>query len=233
MDDATLRIEVENQIQDLIGKSEAFTTADISHPIINKDESVRHKQVKAIVDEMDTAGNFHVAGYIRGSTTIYLQGDPSKPMNVRLWYPDNGNFDPDSYSRTSQKLSRSGDSQSSPSRGIDMTDDDDDDADPVVTNTVDGHAVTKQCSIQQRNDTLNIPLLLIKDAGFNSGDAFSVVQSSNRITVHKSAAGKQNVDAQGRIRIHGANIAAVKKADGSTCKALVATNGSEKYIEIS
>ena len=238
MDDATLRVEVENRISELIQQGEAFTTVDVSHPIIAKDESVRHRQVRQIIDEMDAQGTMDIADYLRSTITVYPQGNQSKPLNVRLWHPDG--YDVSAYTRIQQKLARSSDQSTSTAavapRGIDMSDQDDDgggDGDPLIATTSSGDTVTKQCQVQQKQDTLNIPLSIIREAGFRSGDAFEISKSSTAVSIEKSSTGKQRVDHEGRIRVHGDNVRILGKPHGVRCTVMVAENANgQKYIQV-
>ena len=56
MDPVTLRSEVESDVNGLCETNTSFTTATVSHPLIARDSSVRHREVKEVVDDMWAKG---------------------------------------------------------------------------------------------------------------------------------------------------------------------------------
>lgn len=231
-----LKTEVEKAVMDKITAGEAFTTVDISHPIINQDKSIRHKQVRTIIDEMLAQGVFDNHKYAVSPITVYPK--QNKPISgVRLFHPDDPIFNPNSYTATNQELSRDS-NKSSITRGFQIPDADGDDGSSdnmiVVGATPSGNAVTKQCQIQQCRGTLNIPAILVKSAGFSSGDYINVVTSASMITIEKSQVQtNQQIDADGRLRIYGKNVESLNKQNGDTCMAMLVENpNKEKVIQI-
>lgn len=238
MDHNTLEAEVRSAVDAKISMREPFTLVDISHPIIERDNSVRHKQVRAIVDQLASDGLFDDEMYTSSPITVYPS--PSKPCSARLFHPDEPTFDINSYTATNQVLHRDGSGssaivQSTSTRNFDMTDGDGDDGSQddinVITTTASGAPVTKQCYVQSKANTLNVPVTIVTAAGFKPGDSINVKNSSGVIQIEKSNSGKQKVDKEGRIRLHGNKIEGHDPA--SKCTAVVITpNGSDTYIQI-
>jgi hypothetical protein len=262
MDQAELRQAVKDAINQRLSlptvEEKAFTSVDISHPIIEADvqehgkRTVFHRQVNTLIHEMFAAGELVydediVDGGIpllRTAITVYPK--PGKSATAFLYYPDDPNYDPNSYNERNQELvvdapqttPDSGDPQASKTRGFDMDDDDADDCKTddgatVVTTTATGAPVSKQCQIQRRHDTINIPSVLVRSAGWGTGDPVSVNAVGPTIYVRRKVPGQQRVDGEGRIRIHGKNVDALGKGLGDTCTALLVTpKDGEKYIQI-
>ncbi len=234
MDDATLKQKVEEAVGQKVLDREPFTTVDISHPIIAEDKSVRHRQVRTLVEEIVGRGDLDEGMFTSSPITVYPQ--PGKPVTARLFHPDDPTFDINSYAATHQKLNR-GQAALGPAvtRGYDMTDDEGDDGsdDGVthVTSTPTGAPVTKQCFIQPKQGSLNIPSIIVKGAGFNNGDKFGISLVSGAIRIERASSGSQVVDKEGRIRLHGKSIAS--KDDTNTCTAtVVSPQNGDAYIEV-
>lgn len=234
MDETTLRQQVEAAVTDKLNNREAFTLVDISHPIIQADNSVRHKQVRAIVDDLANAGEFDEAMFTSSPITVYPK--PNKPITARLFHPDDPSFDVNSYTATNQELHR--DQQTAPvlsTRGYDMTDDDGDDGSSgsvqVVSSTATGASVRKQCFVQSKMDTLNIPKTVVKAAGFAVGDSINVICDNGAMRIEKSASGRQRVDNEGRIRLHGENIGDRQHGTAYTAIAVEPSSG-DFYIQV-
>ena len=193
MNDTDLRLKVEELVQDKLANGEAFTTADISHPIIKQHNEVRHREVKAIIEDLHARGTMDVEDYT--VTTIDVHPDVSKTVKARLWHPDN--FDPNEYKGGHKVLVR-GDVKAKPTTNAltQTSDDDDDDTDADGTFTVDVH-------IQSKNPTVNISTKIIKAAGWQAGDRIQITNGGSRLTIERDDNGKQRVDKEGRVRIHG------------------------------
>ena len=236
MDAATLQQKVEQGVDAKITANQPFTMVDISHPIIKADPTVRHRQVRSVIEALASNGKFDNAMYTSSPITVYPQ--PNKPVQARLFHPDDPSFDVNSYTATNQELHR--DQASAPAnvittRGYDMTDTDGDNGSnstvQMVSSTVTGAPVTKQCFVQSKGDTLNIPRTIVKAAGFAVGDSINVTDDNGSLRIEKATSGRQKVDQEGRIRLHGDNIGS--RANGTACTAVVvapASGGS--YIQI-
>lgn len=236
MDAVTLQSKVESAVNDAIAAGKAFTMVDISHPIIHADPTVRHRQVRSIIEDMANNGAFDNGMYTSSPITVYPQ--PNKPVTARLFHPDDPSFDVNSYTATNQQLHR--DQASAPAnvittRGYDMTDTDGDNGSngsvQVVSSTPTGASVTKQCFVQSKGDTLNIPRTIVKAAGFATGDSINVADDNGSLRIEKAASGRQKVDKEGRIRLHGDNIGS--RSNGAACTAIVvAPAAGDRYIQI-
>jgi len=245
---AALRDTVVEAIQVKLDACEAFTSACISHPVIEQHPEVRHRAVNEIIRDIWAQGNMMGSDdgiptdYVRTSITVYPDGPGGASRAAFLYHPDNG-FDPYSFQLTERVLVRNEEKKDSdPGRDVDM-DTDLVDSGQVLINLASGAAVSKQCDIQAKNDTLNVPRFVIKGAGLKSGDAVLIDVVSNRtINVKKAstpgANGQaQTVDKEGRVRLHGARLAALCGSPtikhGETFTALVVTpDGGEKYIQV-
>lgn len=240
MDAATLKSRVETLINDKINQQLAFTTVDISHPIIADDPSVRHRDIRQVLNEMVNRGDFDNAMYTSSPITVYPS--PNKPQTARLFHPDEPTFDPSSYHSTDQELTRkiSGWASAPPDTGrtpqYDTTDSDGDDGSDdgvnVVTTTAKGHQVVKQCFVQSKRDTLSIPRILVRSAGLSIGDQISVTHTNGVIKIEKTITGSQEVDKEGRIRLN-ALAKRITKASGAICNAMVVDDmAGKKYIQV-
>lgn len=225
--------DVRNAVDLMVASQQAFTTVDISHPIIAKDSNIRHRNIRDIINKMLNDGEFESAGYTTSMITVYPQ--PGSPQTARLFHPDDPNFDPNSYTSIQQELNRN-QSPSPVGRQINISDGDGDDNQVAVTSTPSGNPVTVQCQIQNIKNILNIPRYLIKRAGFGSGDHFTVTNSNhnngNSIRIQKSPSGSQTVDIEGRIRIYNPNLKLLNKDKGQTVNAVLVNSAGDNYIEI-
>jgi len=233
-----LQKEVEDAVMSKISNREAFTAVDISHPIIKNDQSVRHRQVREVINAMINNGVFDQQIYTSSAITVYPQ--PNKPVTARLFHPDDPSFDINSYTATNQELDRgtSGDQQGTKTRGFDMTDSDGDDGTgsdgnsiQMISTTSAGVPVRNQCFVQAMHDTINIPRVVVKAAGFASGDGIKISNSGGNVTVERDASGKQQVDKEGRIRLHGSSISGFVSNKPYTAVVVEPSQGN-KYIQI-
>lgn len=236
MDDATLNQKVRDAVFTKVEAREAFTNVDISHPIINEDSSVRHRQVRTLIDEIWNTGGLQEEEYTVSTITVYPQ--PSKPVSARLFHPDEPDFDPNSYAAVNQELVRdqSDTSKSQVStRGFKMVDSDGDDGSqdgPIaITATVTGQKVTAQCQIQPKEGSLNIPRRLIKQAGFNAGDQLAIESNSGAVLIKKGG-NDQKVDAEGRIRLHGPTVQTLGSPGQAVTVLLVEPNDGDAFIQV-
>lgn len=234
MDHAALTTKVEDRFTELVNNRDMFTTVDISHPIIDEDPTVRHRDVRALIQNIINRGDLDEAMYTSTGVTVYPK--PGHPVTARVFHPDDPAIDPNTYTAVSQELHRPATAASAPStpRGLMLDADDDDGTDDgvtILTATPTGATVTKQCLVQSKKDTISVPMVVVRAAGLVTGDAFNVSVSGNQVTITKDANGKQKVDHEGRIRLHGSNIAG--RVHGAACTALVVEPaGSDKYIQI-
>ena len=214
--------KVAKEVQERLDAGEPFTSACISHPIISTDHKVRHFDVSSAIREMWRHGEMlgKDGPYCRTSITVWPGGPGSTPQNAWLYHPDQ--FDPQSFKPTSRVLVRN-------------VQDDDDGDDPVVsvTNTADGSTVQKQCQVQAVDTTLNVPRSLIEQIGWKAGDNLVVEVTGSTVVVKKTAdsSAKRKVDQEGRIRLHGAAVAALQTT--SPVALLVTPNGADDYIQVS
>ncbi len=237
MDSAALQPAVEEAVHSMVDAREPFTTACISNPLIADHPEVRHIEVRAIIDGMIAAGDLdQPPQYMIGSTTVYTTRSPNG-IQVRLFHPDDPNFDPSTFTANRRVLVRNNVPVTS---GFASVDDDGDDGTgdsvPVVTCTPTGAPVTRQCQVQKQHTTVNVPCQLVRAAGFNAGDEISIGMSASTLTIKKAAGldvSKQSVDAEGRIRVHGKNVESLGKAPTDLCTALVVQpSGGDAYIQI-
>lgn len=260
MDMQSLKQTVINAIKDRLKlpnlDDRAFTSVDISHPIIQADiaangkRTVFHRQVNQIIHDLFAMGELvcdDSIPLVRTAITVWPK--PGETATAFLYHPDDPMYDPNTYNSRNQELvvqkpgnvlaaQPGGSVGLAQTRNFNMDDDDESKSDQtanVITTTVSGQPVTKQCQIQRRQDTLNIPRILVKAAGWAPGDAVSVTAVGPTIFVRKEIPGHQRVDAEGRIRVHGKNVDAMNKKMGDICLALLVepTNGSHApYIQI-
>ncbi len=217
-----VRTETQKTVQDLLNGNEPFTSACVSHPIIKEDADVRHFDVSQAIRGMWRGGQMigeDGSPYVRTSITVWPDGPGTVPANAWLYHPDN--FDPDSFNPRSRVLVRSG------------SVDDGDDAVATLTNTADGSTVQRQCQVQKVDTTLNVPRSLIKKIGWQPGDGLTVDATGATVVIKKTtdATAKRRVDQEGRIRLHGAAVGALKTT--SPIALLVDPTGADKYLQIS
>ncbi|MHA2279595.1 MAG: hypothetical protein ACXAC5_01705 [Promethearchaeota archaeon] len=216
--------DVKDAVKARLNDSVAFTSACISHPLIDKDPAIRHYDVSQEVKQLwrqrqmtDPDG----VGYLRTLITVYPDGPSGAPSQAYLYYPDNG-FDPNSFTATSRILTRDGDSQ-------------EDDA-ITVTQTANGSGVSKQCQVQKIERTLNIPRFIIAQLGWNSGQPIHVAVVSGNIEIKpikpaSSVQPSQTVDQERRIRLHG-KILDQLGTNNPTAMLVEPTTG-DKFIQLS
>lgn len=241
MDSQTLRTKVEEAIQAKLDTGECFTSACISHPIIKEDGSVRHREVNDVIKDMWASGGFVgddcgvQTDYLRTLINVYPNGPGTSPVKAFCYHLDNGS-DPYQFATVSRVLIRNDAPKVDPTaRTFDMDCDDDEDDTKLLVNTADGGTVTKQCSVQTKDNRLNIPRFIIKAAGWKDGDDFDTEVVGDTVNLRLGAdihtLNYQCVDAEGRIRLGGSNIAAF---DGATCTAALVDDGNGgKYIQVS
>ena len=246
---ADLKQQVKDAVAAKMAAREAFTTVDISHPLIAADSSIRHSQVRSIINEMWSNGDFEGEFYTASSITVYPK--PTQPVTARLFHPDEPEYDPSSYTSVTQELTRTGSSltfnkklPASPfapvrSKGFDVTDSDGDDGSSsdgslVLAQSATGAKVQAQCEIQQKNATLNVPRILVSKAGLNVGSPVQISVSGGVVTIKPGGdpAKDQVVDKEGRIRVYGKNLAGLGKSQGQACQALLVDDGGQSYIQI-
>lgn len=104
MEASDLKAKVIAAVFSKMDAREAFTTADISHPIIQEDSTVKHSDVRKIVDEMWNAGDIQNESYTHSGITVYPK--PGKTSPARLFHPDEPGYDVNSYSAINQELTR-------------------------------------------------------------------------------------------------------------------------------
>lgn len=241
-----LRQAVRDAVLKLIDNRQPFTNVDISHPLIQQDPTIRHRDVRKLIDELWADGTIGNEEYTVSTITVYPS--PNKGVAARLFHPDDPQFDPNTYTATHQELVRPTTPAAQPdpasvlspvrTQGFSITDKDGDDGsnDPpaLVTATVSGAKVTAQCEVQQKETTVNVPRLLIKNAGWDAGTSISIKLAGGAIQIHKAPTdGDQRVDNEGRIRLHGSNVSALGKAHGQPVQALlVQPNSGDSYIQI-
>lgn len=215
MSSLTLAQQVVTAVRTKLDADEPFTHACISHPIIEASPSVGHRFVKDEVLGLWRSGQLvdgNGVAYLRTPITVYPQGPSGPTAKANLYYPDNG-YDPYGFDATSQILNR------------------DDDDTTTITNTADGSTVTKQCSVQSVEKTLNVPRFLIKDIGWHSGSYVSVSSAGGIVQIRLDPQGAQKIDNEGRIRLHGSNVDALQ--NNSPTAFVVESSQGDKYIQIS
>jgi hypothetical protein len=232
MDISALRDEVRQAVFAKIDAREPFTNVDISHPIIHK-HGVRHREVRAIIDEIWNSGELQNEEYTTSTITVYPQ--PNKPVAARLFHPDESDFDPNSYTAVNQELIRDQNKTQASTRGFKMIDSSGDDGSQdgptAITSTVSGHKVTAQCQIQPKEGSLNIPRRIIKQAGFTAGDQLDIKQDNGSVKIQKGG-NDQKVDSEGRIRLHGSTVADLGKPGEAVTVLLVTSNDGKLYIQV-
>ena len=263
MDLATVKAKAEALVTSILSNPDVnqrgFTSLDITRPIAEEDSAlhsgfrtVRHSDVRNVLHEMYDTGRMVCAGdgvyqgnaAVRTSISVQL----AHGQSTRTFLYHDPDYDPDTYTARNQVLPPYRDDHasllqvpSSPSPAPSSTralldmDDDASAAIPAQVATVTGvHPVTRQCQVQQANETINIPSPLVKTAGFNPGDRFAVETVAGVINIRRMVNGVQQVDAEGRIRIHGRNVQTLNRRNGETCTVLLVTpeNGDPAYLSV-
>lgn len=226
----TINLEqiVRNAVENFLDSREAFTTADISHPIIRDDNSIRHKDVKELIDKMYASNEMEEAAFTVTPITVWPQGG-NKPINgVRLFHPDEPGFDVSSYTRNKQTLVRDNTMTRAANdfatgngtvRASDTRPDYNSDVIANPSNTSNGDQVLKTCHapVQCSRYCLNIPKTISDSAGFHAGDAFVVLCGVNDMVIQKNTNGDQTVDSEGRIRIYSGALSRIGKNYNDSC----------------
>lgn len=228
-----LRQLVESAVANKISNAEAFTTVDISHPLIADGSVIRHSEIRNIINDMWQSNQF---GIDYTATPITVYPEPGKSATARLFHPDDPNFDISSYTGTSQQLVRQGFNPkfSSGTTRLNITDPDDHDS-QILSHAVGGAKVQVQCEVQQVNSTLNVPRILLAKANFTSGNRVKVSLQNNSLKIERANIvddADQVVDKEGRLRIYGPNLDALGKAKGQSCQTLLVEENGETYILI-
>ena len=213
MNDTDLRLLVEEEVENKISAEEAFTTADISHPIIKRHNDVRHREVKTIIENLESRGTMAVADYETTNIKVFPKGPGSSGVTARLWHPEN--YDVDDYKGGHKVLVRGQPATTADQGVVAIFDNDSTPALAQKSTTPTNAVITKHVTIQHKNCTLNIPAVVVQAAGWNKGDRFIIVNGGATMTIQLSAIGKQAVDKEGRIRIHGTNAYKSKSTDVS------------------
>lgn len=208
---STLEKKVTDAVVGFINTNKAFTTVDISHPIIHEDPNIRHSDIRKILDHIINNGTLDSANYTSSPITVYPS--PSSPKTARLFHPDDPGFDPSSYASVNQELHRP--TSQVVTRQYNMTDlngdDGSNDGVSVLTTTSSGDKISKQCIVQTNRQTISVPRIIVRNAGFSVGDSIKVHKVNGLIRIEKADDGKQRVDGEGRIRLHGENISGKSK----------------------
>lgn len=234
----SIRPLVRDAVQAKLDACEAFTSVDISHPLIKKDKEIRHYMVRKIINEMLNDGDLALADFETTTITVYPNGPGSKGVPAVLYHPLG--YDVDDYNKTSQVLIRGDETKvptstpvsaptglpsfrspttsATPHRNPSMA--------SLPTNTV----VSRKVHRQTRRGTFNIPTRLVQAANFRCGDVISIdtADPNCKVAIKKGrdTNHQQVVDLEGRIRLHG------KRADaaGTTATVCVVDNGNDQYI---
>lgn len=216
-DQTLLQMNVDQLVREKMFACEPFTSADISHPLIKKDCSIRHREVRAAMNKILTQNELDAADFETSDITVYPEGPGTPGRTARLWHPSD--YDPSEYKGNTKVLVRG--PAGSPSVNAFVA------ADqkfvvrsfgsgiPVaavgVSDTITPSSVvySRNCSPQVRNDTLNIPTKVVALAGFKPCDKVQVLTSPNphyKVSIRPYSGfgkGLQQVDKEGRIRLHG------------------------------
>ncbi len=236
MDHAKLVDLVTGQVNACLLSCEPFTSACISHPIIEQNSEVRHRQVSEIVKDLWASDGFvgdddgMAVDYLRTLIDVYPDG-PGTKTKAYIYYPDNG-YDPHSFTSNDRILTRN---TSSNVPNFDMDADIDDGT--TVINLANGSVVSKQCSVQNRSDALNVPRFVIGAAGWSPGDKIAIDIDADGVNIRRDDDGQQEVDKEGRVRLYGKSVAALSGTPtinrGTMFQALLVTpNVGDKYIQL-
>lgn len=206
-------------VVDMFESNEPFTSACISHPLIKMDASIRHHDVSQTIKEMWRNGEMvgpDGSMLVRSNISVWPNG-PGRSVNAWLYHTDD--YDVASFKPRSRVLVR-GDIVDPPTS---------------IANVADGSPVKKQCQVQTKNKTLNVPRSIIKEIGWLATDGIRVNIDGSTVTLIRCAMNSdQSIDKEGRIRLHGK---AVDALDTSPLTALLVepTKGDKytKYIQIS
>jgi len=218
-DDGVLSIyfDVINLVREKLDHSEPFTNACISHPLIKKDSTVRHRDVKKIIDKMwqnQELEDPNLQLYLRTTISVFPEGPGRPTAQAYLYYPSDG-YDPHSFSAVSRVLIRGDQSDTNDTK-----------------TSVSGGTSTRKCAVQKAEATLNIPRCLIKEAGWVSGDKIYVMSanSNGMIGLMKSSIGNQVIDKEGRLRLHGSNATMFRGKDPVAM--LITSISMVKHIQV-
>jgi len=215
---------VEAAIQTKLDAGEAFTSACISHPLIQDDAGVRHHAVNTLIKEGWVAGGFEGSDdgmqveYVRTLIDVFPNGPGSSPIRAFCYHPDNG-YDPLTFNHNKHVLVRN---------PTDLVDDWSA-ATSVLTNTADGGVITRQCQIQTKDSRLNIPRFIVSQTGWAIGDNYDTERVGDAVNIRSTAFGHKCVDAEGRIRLGGTNVV---RFDGQCTASLVDDGNGDKYIQV-
>lgn len=207
----SVRQATENAIAVLLKSNEPFTSACVSHPQIASDSSVRHVDVSRVVRSMWNDGELaeqNGTPWVRTSIKVHPSGFGNGSVDAWLYHP--GSFDPDGFDHGDRVLVRS-----------------DSDDEPA---TVSLAGVRSQCHVQNVDTTLNIPTAIIKQLGWKVGDKIAVTVAGAAVLVKKDQSGSRVVDAEGRIRLRGSFVDALKS--NAPIVLLITPATGDKYIQV-
>lgn len=196
-----LRKNVEKLVHQKLDACEAFTSVDISHPLIADDPDIRHHEVRACLNQILTQELLDEAEFTASMITVYPNGPGSAGCAARLWHPVS--YDASEYETVNQILVRKPALSAKPSIP-------DTKGNMVFSVPLDNSTPSKSpgtCHIQQVENTLNIPKAVVSKAGFKPYDHISVKLSlsDKKACIVPALTGTQRVDREGRIRLHGEN----------------------------
>lgn len=184
-----MKKEVQRLVDNKLANNSPFTSACISHQMIEVDPTLRHYDISAVIKGIWQKG---ISGYDRTMIKVYPDGPSSTPMDAFLYHPVG--YDPNIFPANSRVLKRQS--------GIPKA--------PVTKFAINKNSSTamKQCKIQTKRNCLNIPCRLVKVMGWNVGQALDF--SFNGTLVIKAvyygsaptSVRSQKVDKEGRIRVH-------------------------------
>lgn len=195
-----LQLDVEDIVWEKLSACEPFTTADISHPLIKKDASIRHHEVRAAMNRMLTDAELDAADFQTSNITVFPDGPGSQGRIARLWHPTS--YDPQDYEGNKKVLIRGG-SSAPMSAGT---------SNAFIAHRIPTTArvvlLSETCHRQLLNDTLNIPRTVVAQAGLKPLDTVKVIPAPPSlgkfdIVPCTGTKGLQKVDKEGRIRLHG------------------------------
>jgi hypothetical protein len=236
--DPLLHNKTDEVVHRFLADKVPFTTTDISNAVKEAiwneiGQRVGHRAIRAIIQQIDAQGIMSELDFAVSPITVYPPGQGG--ITVRLWH--HHTYNPDDYKNVEQKPWEPPNDQSGCAPQLDMSDAVDvGDSMPIVANTSTGSKATKQCQIQQKQNTLNIPSVLVRSAGFHIGDRIFIdVNPQNGLEISRtvsSHASRQCVDEEGRIRIHGKKLDCLQKRNGSYCTAMLVEEPGKTYIVV-
>lgn len=237
---------VEKVVREKLDACEPFTTVDISHPLIKHDPSIRHYEVRLIINQMDKRGDIEAADFETSMVRVFPDGQSTGIM-VRLWHP--AGYDVSQYANTRQALIRA--NNTSEARRIEdalkLADGNREKASKVLGIPLRtlyrklkkyglGYTLGS-CRLQHKDAVLNVPARLIREAGWVSGDSVCVRRAVDHlgkwmVLIQKSQKPNAShcVDHEGRIRIHGEIAKLAVDSSGKAVARLATTPGGEKEI---